>query len=368
MSPEGAVNSPTAPKQGARILLGTSGQGTDWSALRDHLEHLGWQVDLFDPMSKSVEDGAEAAVPMLDGVELALLLASADDVDTDAATERLSYVAGLLRGQLGTKRLTLLLDRDMAPFPAGSGVTSFRYRPGELRAWFPQIDAQLTELQNRNQESALIPWMERFGINDGRVAPETWLVLGGLVLLAAIVGVFGYQVFGDTPTQLLAEPASNSVTEGDPASPGQSPDVSVANSGQEAVNAIGDGSLSELPARCVVDTSRDVVFTPIIRCDGVGGLAVDGFAGPWHRAIAEVRPDLGVLGDVVYEAGDDGATGRREPLVSGQPLSLETGDDAPHVEQLELVFTGQGQRVELVQPAGSGDRRVVLTFGLEHRD
>lgn len=352
-----------------RVVLSATGHGEDWSALRDHLVGLGWQVDLFDPTPRDDATFPEPTLPLLEGVDLAILLATSSGRVESAANHRLVYLAGVMQGTLGDRRVLALLENEVGPLLAGTSLTELRYKPGTIGVHFPQILALLGETSTKGGQSLMTPWLERFGVVDGRVAPEMWLALGALAVIAAVLGVFGYQLFGSSNGRLSAEVADigGVVTTGG-LSPGSTsnalPELGSGSSG--AFGSEADGSVLGLPARCVVNTGGGVVFSDVIPCEeGVGGISVEGFHGPWHNEIGQVSLEAGVLGEATMERDQTDQEAGPVVLESGGTSELESRGSSFGIAQLVFVFTANGQEVALSQLSGRAGNTATLTYGLD---
>lgn len=362
------MSNPTAMKPLGRVVLSATGHGEDWSALRDHLVGLGWQVDLFDPTPRDDATFPEPTLPLLDGVDLAILLATSSGRAESAANRRLVYLAGVMQGTLGDRRVLALLENEVGPLLDGTSLTELRYQPGTIGVHFPQILAVLGETSAKGGQSLVTPWLERFGVVDGRVAPEMWLALGALAVIAAVVGVFGYQLFGSSNGRLSAEVAEiGGVVTTSGLGPGSTsnglPELGSGSSG--AFGSEADGSVLGLPARCVVNTGGGVVFSDVIPCEGVGGIRVEGFPGPWHNEIGRVSLEAGVLGEAMMEADQAGADSDPVVLESGGTSELDSRGSSFGVAQLVFIFTANGQEVALSQLSGRAGNTVTLTYGLD---
>ncbi|MCP4224013.1 MAG: hypothetical protein GY773_11770 [Actinomycetia bacterium] len=351
-----------------RVLLGATGEGQDWSVLRDHLVGIGWQVDLFDPTPRHDPAEAEAALPLLEGVDLAVLMTPASASGDDQVSNRLVYLTGILQGALGSRRVLSLVANDAANLTTGSSVAELRYEPGDIRSRFPLVDSLLADLRAQSSGSFLAPWLERFGVVDGRVAPEVLLVLGAVAVVAAFAGILGYQFFGGSTNELSAELAEEAtLASGDLAEqdPGSVPDGAVVL-GPQVSGGLGsdiDGMVGQLPARCVIETESGLLLPEVIVCEGVGGLTVDGHPGPWHSTIHQVLADIGVVGDVVLGTPDSGDGGRID-VEPGTEQQLDSADSTVGIQRLELFFSANGQQVVLKQTEADGGQVVTFTYGL----
>lgn len=329
-------------------MLGATGDGEDWSDLRNYLVGLGWQVDLFDATPYGGREGPESVVPRAIGVDMAILVVARSEQRVDLlAGRRLVHLAGVLQGQLGYGRLLVLQESDVEPFLHGTGIIELRYDRGDIGARFSEVGTRLGDLAMPG-EAPPTPWLERFGIYQGQVGSEWWLVFGCLAVLAAVVFVFGYQFFGGASEDDGSDAASGT------------PLVTEAVAGPEVGS--GDdsdlGGVAGLPAVCAIDTSLGAELAPAIDCDGGGRLRVDGFLGPWHQRISSVSLDLGVVGEA-YPAG---SSARAVPLQSGQERPVAGVDTEIGVERLVLEFSANGQQARLHQ--GVGDD-VTFTFTLD---
>jgi hypothetical protein len=350
-----------------RVLLGATGEDQDWSALRDHLVSTGWQVDLFDPTPHHDAAEAEAALPLLEGVDLAVLMTPPTASSGDQISNRLVYLTGVLQGTLGTRRVLTLVAEGAPELVTGTNIPEWRYEPGNIRSHFSRVDELLDGLRARSSSSSLATLLERVGVVDGRVAPEVFLVLGALAVIIAFAGILGYQLLGTSTNRLSAEVEATMPSSDQSAPlPGSTvTDPTVA--GPQTSNGLapgGDGMVAQLPARCVVDFSTAQALPAEIECEGVGGLRVTGFSGPWQGQVHLIKADVGVVGDAVTGSPQSGDTGRIH-LEPGTEQQLDPAGSTVGVQRLELQFSATGQEVTLEQSAANGGEAVTLTFGLE---
>lgn len=125
------------------------------------------------------------------------------------------------------------------------------------------------------------------------------------------------------------------------------------------------GAAEELPATCTVSTRLGELIPESMSCQGeVGRLVADGHLGPWHKDIAEVVMDLGVVGEVLMEA----RPGESEQLVALEPVirqSLVSHGSGYGIQRLVLTFNANNQRVQLYQAQDRGGAVLTLTFRLD---
>lgn len=346
-----------------RVILGATGQGIDWRTLRDHLHGHGWQVDLFDPTPRD-DDGAgpEAALPLLHGVDLAVLLANKPTRHSDpAANQRLVYLAGQLEGVLGAGRVLFVREEGVDSLVGGTNIPEIEFRPGHISDLFPRILARLAQNSVPPEHPPLLaPWLERLGFADRRPAPEALMILSCIVVLTAVIAAIVWAVGDDGPGPLSAEVAGPDATTAVDASDGEDGPVV----GGDVVLGVLDegGSVRGLPAVCVIDTRTDVVTPEVVACQGTGGVRIDGYRGPWHNEFHTVRPDLGVVAEAVLEEGEHTDGVSLSPDVDNDMAALGA---AGGVQELVLVFTADGQQVVFEQPAARGGNVATLTFGIE---
>ena len=357
------MSNPTAIRPLGRVLLGATGEGEDWSALRDHLVGLGWQVDLFDPTPHA---GPGTGLPHLRGVDMAILMATPLDRRSGATASYLAYLAGILQGALGDRRVLALVENEAGGLVTGTSVAELRYERDNIQARLPYVTSLLAELNAQSSQPFVTPWLERFGIVDGRVAPEMWLALGALAVIAAVLGVLTYQFVGGSTNELSAELADSDdlVDSVDRSLGSTTNDPSVL--GPETAAGLGppeQGSIEGLPAFCVIETANDQLLPETISCDGIGGLRVEGHRGPWHNQIYELTSDLGVVGHIVTEPS--AGVEIRVPLEPVGEQLLEPLGSRFGVQRLELIFSANGQQVTLHQAGELGDNEATLTFGLD---
>ncbi|MGF1599642.1 MAG: hypothetical protein ACFCVK_22470 [Acidimicrobiales bacterium] len=352
------MSNPTATR--GRVLLGATGDGDDWRNLRAFLLKLGCQISLFDAASQAGDDGLEAVLPRPDGVDQAIVVvAGTDRPEVAGETRRLAHLIGVLRGRYGERGVIVLQEADLDSFLSGTGISELRYEPGNIRARFGEVAARLSE-GTEPSGTLTTPWVERFGISEGALASEAWLILGVLAVVAALLFAVGVPVLGRGGREGDGAGATTVATVGSAlgsdtivAAPGTFP----GGAGQPGADR---GSVAGLPARCTIDTGPGVVLPAVIDCEGVGGVRVDGDPGPWHEAISAVTMDLGVVGTASMVS--TAATGGDIPLDGGQRQSLEPYDPQLGVTSLVFEFSANGQRVALHQNGGDD---AVMVFALD---
>lgn len=346
-----------------KVILGTTGKGVDWQTLRDHLEEAGWTVDLFDPSPDEEGQGPEAALPLLHDVDLAILLAREPDDDQEtAANERQAQLLGQLERGLGPHKVLHLRERALAPLAEESAVTQLSFEPGGISAVFPDVLEMLAATSVPPQARPVFPWRERFGFAAG-VAParELLAILGAFSVLVMLLGITAALANDDAGSgQLTAEVAASPDLEGQTASEAVG-STETADSAPFIGDADAGGSVRGLPARCVIDTRRGVVVPETVTCQGIGGVRIEGFRGPWHNEFSTVEADLGVVAELFTEFGDN---------VDGVTLTPAAANDVPalggdHVQQVVLVFTADGQQVTFAQRGADGGNTATLIFGIE---
>ena len=345
-----------------RVLLGATGDGEDWRELRNHLVDLGYQVDLFDATPSGDMNDPDAMVPTRsDRIEMAVLVVAKSENGADAFSgRRLVHLAGVLQGRLDVRRLVVLQEVDVEPFLHGTGVTELAFERGEIQSRFEEVEANLRDLTIPGV-APTTPWMERFGIANGRVAPETWLVLGALAVVAAAVFVFASPFIGSSDG---AQPTTSAPDISTTAPAGPSLTTVVQQPGSRLPVGAGEeaGAVDGLPARCVVDTGEGVTLGEVLACEGVGGLEVAGFQGPWHNNIAELSVDPGVVGQLNFERPPATGAEQLTQLTAGPRQSLaQLGSDFG-IDSIVLEFSENGQQVVFFDDNGQD---MTLVFRLE---
>lgn len=347
------MGSATATAALGRVLLGATGQGDDWSELRDHLVDLGWRVDPFDPIPPIDSGGPEVTLPRLDGVDHVVLIVSGASPSVVQAS-RLLHAVGVLQGQLGFGRVLALVDEEIEPFLAGIGVTELRYEHGNVRARFSQVAALLGEASAPEVPPAVVRWFAQLGLVDRDVAPEWWLAAGVLavvatVLIVSVVQIAGSVGAGGSGDEVAVVPLTSVL------------------SGASALDTDSGehGSVTALPAQCTIDTRPGVLLPREIPCEGAGGLLVEGYLGPWHSEISLVSMDEGVVGDILLTGSGPARSAARVPLLSEAEQPIAANGPVPGVDEISLLFSANGQRVRLHQLAERGGNELTVTFSLD---
>lgn len=355
------TNRATTGTMGSAIL-GATGDGEDWRDLRNHLVDLGFHVDLFDATPSGEMNDPDAMVPTRsDRIELAVLVVAKSEHDADGFSgRRLVHLAGVLQGRPDVRRLVVLREVDVAPFLDGTGVTELAFERGEIESRFDEVDAILREL-NAPGVAPTTPWMERFGIAQGQVAPEMWLVLGVLAVVAAAVFVIAGPFLGSSGGAQGTLPAAT-VPSTDPIGPSLTTAAPVAETQLPLGGGEEAGAVDGLPARCFVDTRQGVTLGAVVECDGVGGLEVVGFTGPWHNNISEVSVDPGVVGQLNFQRPPSDDAEELMQLGAGSEQSLTEFGSSFGIESIVLEFSENGQQVTF--DSGNG-QQMTLVFRLE---
>lgn len=387
------------PRHLGRVLLVTVGGGDDWKILHSHLMGSGWMATPMEMEDITEKGGPGIETPRLDGIELAIFVVG--DYESDEsnvlATRSLLHFAGFLQGQLGYRRVLVLVEDRVDAFLRGTGVPEVPYTAGNIQDRFPQIAATLRDLESNPPQgrirSGFERWMERMGLQHAEVASEVWLWAGGLVIGALCLTV-AYLIFADplrpesnAPQATVVEnggavgtTAGGTVT-GDPGGQAGAVDNDgVAGSVDDdeddeppVIPPINEGSLpggatgrvDSLPARCTVSTAGGEVTPSLITCDESGGLVATGFLGPWDQEISAVTLSPGVVGEVHLESLPDDTAQTRVQLNPGQRVELEPYGSLAGTEQLVLEFSANNETVVLHQSASRGGAELVLTFSLD---
>lgn len=363
--------SPAGTRLRGRVLVGTTGDDDDWEPLQAHLKSAGWRVDVFIISDDPDREGPEEMLPRLAGVDMAILIVGQSQVGVgNPPIRNLIHLAGVLQGKLGYQRVLMLVDDGVTPFLTGTGVPEQTFSRGDLKAHFPKIDAklaQVTAVQHRTADSRMIATLDRFGLSQSGTPPEYWLVLGVLVVLAALAGVAAFQAFAGP-----VEVASSDGGAGGDAEIGS--DVGGDGAAGPSIDSdpagglglgVEEGRVDGLPARCTIATGQGEIVPSVVDCEGIGGLRTDGFLGPWHSEISDVSMDPGVVGEVFIGPSADAASETRVRLVQPTRQSLEPYNSLSGVERLVFEFSANNQRVTLHQRGDRGGAELTLTFTLD---
>ena len=386
----------TRTRNRGRVLLGHTGESDDWQELQAYLVKAGRNVVLFDATMRADRTGLQGELPgRLDEFELAIVMVSKPVGRLDGVSVRsLVHLTGLLQGAIGYDRVLVLTDREVEPFVHGLGVAEFAYETGDIRARFPQVSSLLGSSEEVGEvkgapfgtttaraPSPLAPWLDRFGLEGAPVAPEIWMVLGVIAVLAALAGVIGYQVFSDpvldtAGVEIEELPPADDVdtdeatVDDEVAAPSTSVSPGLGSapadgSGPPVGLGVDDGRFDGLPATCVLSTASGEIIGREIDCEGTGGLRVEGFLGPWHSEISEISMDSGVVGEVEIEPRPGATSATRVQLQPVARQSLEPYDSLFGVQRMRFEFSANNQRVVLHQQAGRGGAELTLTFSLD---
>ncbi|MFV0260016.1 MAG: hypothetical protein ACK5PP_16385 [Acidimicrobiales bacterium] len=179
------------------LVLGSAGDGNDWSALYRYLRDEGWRVDLFDAVPQAGGDGVEEAMPPLDGVYAALVvLARSRRRGEIPASGRLHHTVGVLQGQLGFGRVMVLSERDMDAYPSATGVTEVRFDRDDIAAVLGQVDELLAEMTGDDRamelQAADAGWWTTVVGGRPPMPPERMLAGVAGVLVLATVGLMAW--------------------------------------------------------------------------------------------------------------------------------------------------------------------------------
>lgn len=183
-------------------MLGSAGDGNDWSVLYRYLRDEGWRVDLFDAVPRAGGDGVEEAMPPLDGVDAALVVVARSRRSKVQTSGRLHHTVGVLQGQLGFGRVMVLSERGVDAYPSATGVSEVRFDRDDIAAVLDQVDGLLVEMAGEDRSAALeaadAGWWETVVGGRPPLAPERMLAGVAVVLVLATVGLMAWVLSADS--------------------------------------------------------------------------------------------------------------------------------------------------------------------------
>ncbi|MDH4074552.1 MAG: hypothetical protein OEW29_01355 [Acidimicrobiia bacterium] len=347
-----------------RVVLAVAGDDDDWTVLRDFVSSLGWLTDLVELSVADDELDLEGLLPPLEGVDAALVVLSRargrSDVGGPGRLGHLGMLVGLLHGRLGSSRVLVLAETDVAEQVTAGGIEASVYRRGAIDAHQVRVEVLLADAARH--DGGPRPFANsRLGRGLTSVAPELWLVLGPLLVLGSVLAVLGLGILnwrssgGDEPPAVLAPAAPGAdASSSEPGVPGTvAPDATVP----------AGMSIDLLPVSCVIDIPDGASLPVAVPCEDRGQLRVDGYLGPWRDEIALVGLGSGVVGTAELEAAGGSAGAVQLAPGREQALASEQGG-RPRVHRIELIFGADGQQVVLRQAAARGGRSATFTFSL----
>ncbi|MDH5291465.1 MAG: hypothetical protein OEY41_15835, partial [Acidimicrobiia bacterium] len=171
-----------------RVVLAVAGDDDDWTVLRDFVSSLGWLTDLVELSVADDELDLEGLLPPLEGVDAALVVLSRargrSDVGGPGRLGHLGMLVGLLHGRLGSSRVLVLAETDVAEQVTAGGIEASVYRRGAIDAHQVRVEVLLADAARH--DGGPRPFANsRLGRGLTSVAPELWLVLGPLLVLGS---------------------------------------------------------------------------------------------------------------------------------------------------------------------------------------
>ncbi len=332
-----------------RVVLLTAGDGDEWRELQAHLTSSGWRVD---PVDVTPRVGPPPSLPLLEGVDLAILhVAGSDEGLADSSARRLVHLAGILQGRLGERRVLVVVEERVAGLMVGTGVGEVRYGRSRIASRFPHIVSRLAELSAPpppvRSRSRVDGALARVGVAELPVAPELMVIVGLLTIaVAAAVGFVVLNVDRDPEVS-----STTAETVDDPLGP--------------AADPLQPGRAAGLPSRCVIDVTAGAVIPREIACEGAGGIVADGFFGPWHTELAAMTLDGGVVAEVLFGAGPDPEDTALIELVAGGRHSVRPEAGTAAATQVVLVFSANNQEVTFHQADDRGAAQLRFVFRLD---
>lgn len=119
------------------------GRSLVWLELKEFLEaKLGFSVEHFNSVSVVGTSNKERLKALLDSVDAALLVLTAEDELADGTTApRMNVVheVGLFQGRLGFEKAAILLEEGCAEFSNANGIGQIRFPKGRVSASTEQI-------------------------------------------------------------------------------------------------------------------------------------------------------------------------------------------------------------------------------------
>ena len=310
------------------VLLGATGPGPDWSALRAHAEDRGWPVELFD--AQRPDDGDEVVVdPPVAGVGAAVVLVDGPD---EPGARHLARVVGALGQGLGRRSVLVLVESGSAGVLEGTGLPEVVYERGAIHRRFANVDALVGAAAGgpaaAPRRRPMLPW--------SGWRPEVWLVASLGLIVCVFAGLVVYDLGGRADLAADDQPA------------GPTADVDGSAVAQDPAGPAGDtevGSVDGLPSRCVVELVSGQSPGPVVPCGGRGQLTVVAAGDPWVGPVATISGGASVTGEVELEPLDGGPGVIVRRLRPGNEVSLDDADIAYRVRRLDLLVGANGQTV-----------------------
>lgn len=134
---------PQKSNVGTKVFIG-HGHSTTWRELEDFIkEGLGLPTDEFNREPTAGTLTFDRLEQMLNSAAVAFLVMTAEDEQKEGKSHpRLNVVheAGLFQGRLGPRRAIILMEDGCEEFSNIAGLGQLRFRKGDIRATFREIE------------------------------------------------------------------------------------------------------------------------------------------------------------------------------------------------------------------------------------
>ncbi len=369
------MDSASTSSKAPRVLIGRGGADRPFRLLADGLRREGYQVDELASSPVGAHSTGTATQDVLGKIDMAFLIVRESDAKDNGGPvrpfQRVVREAGVIQGQLGMDRVVLLVEETVEGLSADTGIATIRFPAGMPEAVLNDVLSSIRfAFPPRVRDLRAQPPIMEQARSDALKLP--WLLVAAVCLLAFIPFVLAIRAMGadsaDDPDlsiqqldglagALTAGAQSNGL---DSAVPGDGEALA-----PQAPSLPFGGDDALLPVTCRLDLSSGRLSDETIECDGAGGLAIEGFSGPWHTEIGQVAVSPGVVGELVYEPRSDGLTpGTNTVELLPGTVTLDQSDATFGVDNVVLQFSAQDQHIHLLQADSRGGEAVTLIFSL----